>query len=339
MGNVSNKINIAVVGGTGVVGETIVELLPNCKLEIDKLYVLASANSIGKSLTFRNKKVFVEELSDFDFSCVQLALFAAGQKVSKEYCPKAVESGCYVIDNSSAYRSDPKVPLIVPEVNAKDLVGLNGPSIIANPNCSTIQMTVALEPFFRLFGIKRVNVSTYQSVSGTGRKAISELISQTTSLLNGKFENPKVYSKQIAFNAIPHIDEFLDNEYTKEEMKMFHETQKIFNSDDILVNATAVRIPTIFGHAESINVETKEIADIDILKKEYKKAPGVILLSDKEKYPTCLSDAVGKLEVFIGRLRRDITLPNGVNLWVVADNIRKGAAWNAIQIAELLFVK
>ncbi len=333
-----NKIDIAVIGATGVVGETIIELLAKSKIPINELYLLSSAKSIGRTVSFSNRQIYVEDLAEFDFSKVALALFAAGSEVAKKYCKKAIEKGCYVIDNSSAYRDDPKIPLIVPEVNSHKLEQIKVPSLIANPNCSTIQMCVALEPIYRLYGITRVTVSTYQSVSGTGRKAISELVSQTTSLLNGKIEAPKVYDKPIAFNAIPHIDDFLDNEYTKEEMKMFNETQKIFSDQEILVNATAVRVPTIFGHSESINVETKSPVDLEQLKKEYSKAKGVKLFKNTN-YPTAMTDAVGKLDVFIGRIRKDITHQNAINLWVVADNVRKGGAWNTIQIAELLVSK
>ncbi|NQY42884.1 MAG: aspartate-semialdehyde dehydrogenase [Legionellales bacterium] len=334
----SSKVNVAVVGATGVVGETIIQLLDNSSITVDKIFPLSSSRSIGKSIVFNNKNVYIEDLEGFDFSKVELALFAAGSEVSKQYCLKAVEKGCFVIDNSSAYRDDPNIPLIVPEVNAYELDNVKSPILISNPNCSTIQMCVALEPIYRLYGINRVNVSTYQSVSGTGRKAISELVSQTTNLLNGKEGEAVIYDKPIAFNAIPHIDEFLDNGYTKEEMKMFNETRKIFNDQEILVNATAVRIATIFGHSESVNVETKESVDLEALKKEYMKTKGLKFFDDQE-YPTAMTDAVGKLDVFVGRLRKDITRENALNLWVVADNVRKGGAWNTVQIAQLLVKK
>lgn len=329
------SIDVAVVGATGLVGEKIIELLEQSKLKINNLYPLASSASIGKAVVFKNRRYFIEELSKFDFSKVKITFLAAGSDIAKQYAENIVSKGSFVIDNSSAFRNYDDIPLVVPEVNGRVLSDTKHPCIIANPNCSTIQMCVALKPIHDLSEIKSINVSTYQSVSGAGRKGISELVKMTTALLNGKFEEAGVFAKQISFNCIPHIDDFCDNGYTKEEMKMFNETRKIFSNKNLSINATAVRVPTIFGHSESLNVETKNPIGLEELIRVYKKSKG-IKYYDYPNYPTALSDAVGKNEVFIGRLRKDMAKENAVNLWVVADNVHKGAAWNAIQIAELL---
>jgi len=330
-----DMIDLAIVGATGIVGETILSLLEHSTLAIRKIFPLSSKNSIGKAIIFKNKEIYVESLEAFDFTQVKLVLFAANNDIAKKYAPKAVKSGCWVIDNSSEFRNDDNIPLIVPEINGNIVSTLRTPCIIANPNCSTIQMCMALKPIYDKAGISRVNVATYQSVSGTGKKAIIELAKQTGDLLNGRPIKATIYSKQIAFNVLPHIDVFLDNGYTKEEMKMSWETKKIFNDDDIKINATAVRIPTFFGHSEAINIETREHISILDVERALKKFSGIKIIKGKEPYPTPMLDSVGNNNVFVGRIRKDITHPNGINLWVVTDNVRKGAAWNALQIAEL----
>jgi aspartate-semialdehyde dehydrogenase len=332
------KLNVAVVGATGAVGETFLTVLEERKFPIKNLYPLASARSVGKTVSFKNQQVDVLDLALFDFSQVDIALFSAGGAVSKEYAPKAAAAGCIVIDNSSTFRYEADIPLVVPEVNPHRIADYKNRGIIANPNCSTIQMVVALKPLYDAVGINRINVATYQSVSGTGKKAISELIAQMGDLLNGKPAKVAVYPEQIAFNAIPHIDQFEDNGYTREEMKMVWETRKILEDDAIMVNPTAVRVPVIYGHSEAIHVELKKPMTAAQARAILSKAPGVKVVDNtaKASYPTVLKHAVGRDEVFIGRIREDISHPCGLNLWVVADNIRKGAASNAIQIAEIL---
>ena len=331
-------VNVAIVGVTGAVGETILSLLQERKFPVGKLYPLASARSVGKSVLFKNKNLNVEDLATFDFSQVDIALFSAGGSVSKQYAPIAVAAGAIVIDNTSCFRYDNDIPLVVPEVNPLAIAQYTKRGIIANPNCSTIQMLVALKPIYDAVGISRINVATYQSVSGTGKKAITELINQVGELLNGRTIKPVVYPQQIAFNAIPHIDEFEDNGYTREEMKMVWETRKILEDDSIMINPTAVRVPVLYGHSEAINLELKSPLTADDARKLLQKAPGVKVIDDpnKLKYPTAFGNAAGHDEVFVGRIRQDISHPCALNLWVVADNIRKGAATNAIQIAEIL---
>jgi aspartate-semialdehyde dehydrogenase len=332
------KVNVAVVGATGAVGETMLQVLEQRKFPVDKLYPLASKNSAGKFIRFNKQSIEVTDLALFDFSKVDIALFSAGGSVSAEFAPIAANAGCVVIDNTSHFRYEEDIPLVVPEVNPHAIADYTKRNIIANPNCSTIQMLVALKPLYDAAGIKRINVATYQAVSGSGKKAVSELVEQVGNLLNGKPVEAKVYPQQIAFNAIPHIDDFQDNGYTKEEMKMVWETQKIFEDDTILVNPTAVRVPVLFGHSEAINVELEKPLDVTKAKALLKKAPGVTVVDDvaKLQYPTAMKNAVGKDDVFVGRIRQDISCPNGLNLWVVADNVRKGAATNAVQIAEIL---
>ncbi|EHL31212.1 aspartate semialdehyde dehydrogenase [Legionella drancourtii LLAP12] len=278
------------------------------------------------------------DLAEFDFSQADIALFSAGGAVSKEYAPKAAAAGCVVIDNSSCFRYEDDIPLVVPEVNPHRIAEYTNRGIIANPNCSTIQMVVALKPLYDVAGITRINVATYQSVSGTGKKAVSELIAQMADLLNGRPAKVDVYPQQIAFNAIPHIDQFEDNGYTREEMKMVWETRKIMEDDSIMVNPTAVRVPVIYGHSEAIHVELKKPMTAAEARTILAKAPGVKVVDNitKASYPTVIKNAVGRDEVFVGRIREDISHPNGLDLWVVADNIRKGAASNAVQIAEIL---
>jgi aspartate-semialdehyde dehydrogenase len=314
------------------------EILEERHFPINHLYALASSRSAGESLSVCGKTLEVMDTEKFDFSQVQIAFFSAGAETSKTYVPKAVAAGCLVIDNTSAFRYDDNVPLVVPEVNPDALDRVHESGIVANPNCSTIQMLVAVNPIYQAVGIRRINVATYQSVSGAGRSAIHELATQTGALLNGKPAKPKVFSAQIAFNTIPKIDVFEDNGYTKEEMKMMWETQKILNDPDILVNPTAVRVPTFFGHSEAIHLETRDEFSLDEVYDWLQAASGVQCIQGND-YPTAMEQAVGQDDVWVGRIRRDITHPQGLNLWCVADNIRKGAATNAIQIAELLIEK
>ncbi|MDQ2994859.1 MAG: aspartate-semialdehyde dehydrogenase [Pseudomonadota bacterium] len=329
-------VNVAVLGASGAVGETIIEILAERQFPVEKLFLLASERSAGKRINFNDSYVRIEDVANFDWKDVDIALFSAGGSVSAQYAPIATAAGCIVIDNTSHFRYDSDVPLIIPEVNADALKNYTKRNIIANPNCSTIQMLVALKPIYDAVGITRINVATYQSVSGAGQSGISELAKQTAEILNGHNAVAKKFSKQIAFNVLPHIDEFLENGYTREEMKMVWETQKIFNDPNINVNATAVRVPVFFGHSEAIHIETERKITAAEVKKLLRKAPGVVLVNKNEDYPTAVTDAAAKDGVFVGRVREDISHPNGINLWVVADNIRKGAALNAVQIAELL---
>ncbi len=332
------KLNVAVVGVTGAVGQVMLDVLKERDFPVANLFPLASARSVGKTIQFKNQELDVQDLATFDFTDIDIALFSAGGSVSKEYAPIAAAAGCVVIDNTSCFRYDDDIPLVVPEVNPQAIAQYTNRGIIANPNCSTIQMVVALKPLYDAVGITRINISTYQAVSGTGKKAISELIAQLGDLLNGRSVDPVVYSQQIAFNVLPHIDEFQENGYTREEMKMVWETRKIFNDDSIMVNPTAVRVPVIYGHSEAIHVELKAPLSAVKARKLLSKAPGVVVVDDsaKSKYPTAFVHATGRDEVFIGRIREDISHPCGLNLWVVADNLRKGAATNAVQIAEIL---
>ena len=330
-----DKYNVAVAGATGAVGRKILEILEQRSFPLENLKLLASSRSAGSELDFKGVKIGVEELRQDSFSGVDIALFSAGAGVSREFAPAAVKSNCVVIDNSSAFRMEPDIPLVVPEVNP-NAIG-DDPGIIANPNCSTIQMVVALKPIHDKFKIKRVVVSTYQSVSGSGQKAIEELKKQALELLNGKEVIPKVYPHQIAFNCLPHIDKFLKNGYTKEEMKMVNETRKIMGDDSIQVSPTTVRVPVIYSHSEALNVETEGPITASAVRELLTSQTGVCVIDDPEKnaYPLA---TVGedRDEVFVGRIRDDITRERAVNFWVVSDNLRKGAALNAVQIAELL---
>ena len=334
----SEAVDIAVVGATGAVGEAMMEILEQREFPVGKLYALASERSAGKTVRFRGKSITVSDLAEFDFSKTAIALFSAGGSVSKEHAPRAAASGCVVIDNTSHFRRQEDIPLVVPEVNPGALAAYRSTRIIANPNCSTIQMLVALKPIYDAVGISRINVATYQAVSGTGKAAIEELAGQTARLLNGQPTEAKVYSKQIAFNALPHIDTFEENGYTREEMKMVWETQKILEDPDITVNATCVRVPVFYGHSEAVHIETNTKITADAARKLLEDAPGVTLTDGREDgaYPTAVTDGAGSNPVFVGRIREDISHPTGLNLWVVADNLRKGAALNSIQIAELL---
>ena len=332
----SRAFDVAVLGATGLVGQHMIEILEQRNFPINKLYPLASSRSAGGTVSFKGKDVTVLDAETFDWSSVQLGFFSAGGSVSAKYAPIAAEAGCVVIDNTSHYRYDADIPLVVPEVNPHALADFRNRNIIANPNCSTIQMMVALKPIQDAVGIARINVSTYQSVSGAGKSAMDELAHQTAALLSGKEVKAKAFSRQIAFNVIPQIDVFTDNDYTKEEMKMVWETQKIMGDDSILVNATAVRVPVFFGHGEAIHLETRSPIDAQEVKNLLANAPGVKLMAEREDFPTQVGNASGHDDVFVGRIRNDISHPNGINMWVVSDNVRKGAATNSIQIAEVL---
>ena len=332
------KFNVAIAGATGAVGEVLIELLETRDFPIDTLHLLASSRSAGTSLNFAGKRITVSAIDDFDFSQAHIGLFSAGGSVSAEYAPKAAAAGCVVVDNTSHFRRDDDIPLVVSEVNPEAIAGYTNRNIIANPNCSTMQMLVALKPIHDAVGIERINVATYQAVSGTGKSAIEELASQTARLLNAQTIESKVYPKQIAFNVLPHIDTFQDNGYTREEMKMVWETQKILGDETIRVNPTCVRVPVFHGHAEAVHIETKAPISADVATDLLEQAPGIVVMDKREDggYPTPVGDAAGTDPVFVGRIRNDISHPNGLNLWVVADNLRKGAALNSVQIAEEL---
>lgn len=334
----SKTYDVAVVGATGAVGETMIEILEQRNFPVGKVYALASERSAGKRIPFKDGSLVVEDLATFDFSKVQIGLFSPGASVSAEYAPKAAAAGCVVIDNTSQFRYDDDIPLVVPEVNPEKVADYKNRGIIANPNCSTIQMLVALKPIYDAVGISRINVATYQAVSGTGKEAIEELASQTANLLNAKPITPSVYPKQIAFNVLPQIDVFMDNGYTKEEMKMVWETQKILGDADILVNPTAARVPVFFGHSEAVHIETKQKITAERVRELLAAAPGVTLLDQRSDggYPTAVTESSGNDDVFVGRIREDISHPTGIDLWVVSDNVRKGAALNSVQIAEVL---
>lgn len=330
--------DVAVVGATGAVGETMLSILEERQFPVGKLYPLASSRSAGKTIRFGGKDVTVQDLAEFDFSQVQIALFSAGGSISAEYAPKAAEAGCVVIDNTSHFRYDDDIPLVVPEVNPDAIADYKKRNIIANPNCSTIQMLVALKPLHDAAHIERINVATYQAVSGAGRTAMEQLATQTAHLLNGKEYEADKYPKQMAFNVLPQIDVFLDNGYTKEEMKMVWETRKIFGDDSIQVNPTAVRVPVFYGHSEAVHIETRDKLSAEEATKLLRKAPGVEVLDTREPggYPTAVTEGATKDPVYVGRIRDDISHPHGLDLWVVADNVRKGAALNSVQIAEIL---
>lgn len=334
----SKKYDVAIVGATGAVGEVLISILDERNFPINNLYPLASKRSAGSKVKCQGKSWLVENLDSFDFSKVQIGLFSAGGDISAKYVPIATATGCVVIDNTSHFRRDEDVPLVVPEVNSHAIADYTNRNIIANPNCSTIQMLVALKPIYDAVGIERINVATYQAVSGSGKEAITELTNQTANLLNGKDIEVEVYPKQIAFNAIPHIDDFQDNGYTKEEMKMVWETQKIFEDENLLVNPTAVRIPVVYGHSEAVHIETKRKITAKDALDLLEKADGVTVMDDRSDggYATPFTEATNNDSTFVSRIREDISHERGLNLWVVSDNIRKGAALNTIQIAEIL---
>jgi len=334
----NKKFDVAVVGATGVVGEALLEILAERKFPVGTIHAVASERSIGKTVNFGNRELDVSDLAEFDFSQVSIGLFSAGASVSAEYAPKAAAAGCVVIDNTSRFRYEDEIPLVVPEVNAEAIANYKDTGIIANPNCSTIQLVVALKPIYDAVGIDRINVATYQSVSGAGRKAVEELVRQTASMLNGRPLEIEGDNIQIAFNAVPHIDVFEDNRYTKEEMKIVWETRKILGNDELLINPTAVRIPVFYGHSEAVHIETKEKITAAKACELLRSAPGITLLDGVETgdYPTAVTQSSGTDPVYVGRVREDISHPRGINLWVVSDNIRKGAALNSVQIAEIL---
>ncbi|WP_411726591.1 aspartate-semialdehyde dehydrogenase [Methyloglobulus sp.] len=330
--------NVAVVGATGAVGESMLAILEERNFPVGEVYALASRKSVGKRIPFKGGTLKIEDLAEFDFSKAQIGLFSAGGSVSAEFAPKAVAAGCIVVDNTSHFRYDDDIPLVVPEVNPEKIADYKNRGIIANPNCSTIQMLVALKPIYDAVGIDRINVCTYQAVSGTGKKGIEEVVKQTSKLLNGQPIETNVYPKQIAFNVLPQIDVFMDNGYTKEEMKMVWETQKILGDQTVKVNATAVRVPVFYGHSEAVHIETRNKIDANTVRELLAKAPGVTVLDERKNggYPTAVTESSGHDDVFVGRIREDISHPHGIDLWVVSDNVRKGAALNSVQIAEIL---
>ncbi|MCX7121162.1 MAG: aspartate-semialdehyde dehydrogenase [Gammaproteobacteria bacterium] len=329
------KFNIAIVGATGLVGEALLTILAERNFPVEKLFPLASEKSAGQSVLFHDTEFTVEALSSFDFSKADIAFFAAGTDISLRYAPIAAKAGCTVIDKSTAFRADKNIPLVVPEVNPEALKNYRDNNIIANPNCSTIPLVVAIKPIYDEFGVNRINIATYQSVSGAGKQGIEALAAETAILLNGQEIEKLSLGKQIAFNVIPKIDAFYDNAYTLEEMKLVWETQKIMGDGNILINPTAVRVPVFFGHSAAVHIETKRFADAKAVKQLLAKTPGIIVI-DGDDYPTPVTDAANQDAVFVGRIRNDISHKNGIDLWIVSDNVRKGAALNAIQIAELL---
>ncbi|KJY81613.1 aspartate-semialdehyde dehydrogenase [Vibrio galatheae] len=331
----SQQYNVAILGATGAVGETILEVLQERKFPVGELFLLASERSEGKTYRFNGKTVKVQNVEEFDWSQAHIALFSAGGELSAKWAPVAADEGVIVIDNTSQFRYEYDIPLVVPEVNPEAIAEFRNRNIIANPNCSTIQMLVALKPIHDAVGIERINVSTYQSVSGAGKAGIDELAGQTAKLLNGMPAENEQFSQQIAFNCIPQIDQFMENGYTREEMKMVWETQKIFNDPGITVNPTCVRVPVFYGHAEAIHLETCAPIDAQEVINLLEQTEGIELFQG-EDFPTQVRDAGGKDHVMVGRIRNDISHHSGINLWVVADNVRKGAATNAVQIAEVL---
>jgi aspartate-semialdehyde dehydrogenase len=336
-GMAQKKMNIAVAGATGAVGNQMIRCLEEMDFPMNSVAFLASSRSVGRQLRFKGDLIDVKELKEDSFKWFDIALFSAGGGTSEKFAPFAAKDGCVVVDNSSAWRMDPQVPLVVPEVNPHAIAQHTAKGIIANPNCSTIQMVVALHPIHKKYGIKRIVVSTYQAVSGTGKKAIDELLDQTRSMINFLEYEKKVYPHRIAFNCLPHIDTFLGNGYTKEEMKMVNETRKIMEDDSIAVTATTVRVPVFFGHSESVNIETHEPVSVEGVRALLENAPGVQVMDDpgKNLYPLA-TDAAGQDLTLVGRIRQDESIPNGINMWIVADNIRKGAATNTVQIAQIL---
>ncbi len=328
---------VAVVGATGAVGNEMIKTLERRNFPVDKLKLLASERSLGVNIEYKGNMIPVEVLKEDSFGGVQIGLFSAGGSISEKFAPLAAKAGCVVVDNTSAFRMVPDIPLVVPEVNPEAIAQYSTKGIIANPNCSTIQMVVALKPIHDAVKIKRIVVSTYQAVSGTGKKAIEELSLQTRALLSGQEPEVKVYPHRIAFNCLPQIDVFIENGYTKEEMKMVNETKKIFNDYSIGITATTVRVPVFFGHSESVNIETEKKITPREVRELLAKAPGVRVVDDpaKREYPLAI-DATGGDDTLVGRIREDESIPNGINMWVVADNLRKGAALNAVQIAEIL---
>ena len=332
------KVNVAVVGATGEVGQAILSILDQRDFPVAGLHVVASSRSAGKTIEFRDEELVVEDLDSFDFSGIDIGLFSPGASVSNIHAPRAAAAGTVVIDNTSRFRYDADIPLVVPEVNPEAIGQYAGRGIIANPNCSTIQMVMALKPVYDAAGIERVNVATYQAVSGKGKKAIEELEQQTIALFNGRPVIPTEHPRQMAFNVLPQIDAFQDNGYTREEMKMVWETRKILGDEALRVNPTCVRVPVFYGHSEAVHIETKEKIPVDEVRTLLNDFPGVVVIDEREDggYPTAVTEASGHDAVFVGRIREDLSHPRGINFWVVSDNIRKGAALNSIQIAEYL---
>jgi aspartate-semialdehyde dehydrogenase len=337
--NTPQGYRVAVLGATGLVGETMIRVLEEQDFPVSELFPLASSRSLGKRVEFRGRHLPVLDVAEFDFARAQIGLFSAGAEVSRVYAPKAAAAGCVVIDNTSEFRYEDDIPLVVPEVNPQAIAGYRKRGIIANPNCSTIQMVVALKPIYDAVGITRINVATYQSVSGAGKEAVDELAAQTTALMSGRDPDPpQVVAKRIAFNVVPQIDKFQDNGYTKEEMKMHWETRKILGDPSILVNATAVRVPVFFGHSEAVTIETRQKITAETARELLRKSPGIEVLDDRKPggYPTAATEAANRDTVYVGRIREDISHERGLNLWIVSDNIRKGAATNSVQIAQIL---
>ncbi|UUZ85973.1 aspartate-semialdehyde dehydrogenase [Paenibacillus sp. P26] len=337
--------NVAVVGATGAVGEQIIRLLQERNFPINELKLLSSARSAGSKLTFKGKEIVVQEAGPDSFEGVDIALFSAGGDVSRALVPEAVKRGTICIDNTSAFRMDPETPLVVPEVNIDKINENKG--VIANPNCSTIQMVQTLKPLYDRYGISRIIVSTYQAVSGAGARAIDEMLRQSGEVLAGRTAQPQILpvsslpvKHQIAFNAIPQIDKFVDNGFTYEEMKMINETKKILGDESLEVTATCVRIPVVYGHSESVYVELKQDFEVEEVKRSLSEAPGLVLVDNpaEQQYPLA-TEAAGKLDTFVGRVRRDLSNPRALNLWIVSDNLLKGAAWNAVQIAEYIAIE
>ncbi len=331
------KWNVAVVGATGAVGNAMIKVLEERNFPVNELKLLASERSAGKLLEYRGQKLAVQVLKEDSFTGVHIGLFSAGGSVSERFAPLAARAGCVVVDNTSAFRMVPEIPLVVPEVNPEAIKMYKNRGIIANPNCSTIQMVVALKPIHDAVRIKRIVVSTYQAVSGTGKRAIQELTEQTKDIVNGRTPKIEVYPYQIAFNCLPHIDVFLENGYTKEEMKMVNETKKILSDPSIGVTATTVRVPVFYGHSEAVNIETEKKITAQEVRQLLSRAPGVTVIDEPQaqRYPLAIM-AAGKDNTFVGRIREDESIAKGINMWVVADNLRKGAALNAVQIAEVL---
>jgi len=333
----SKKFNVALAGATGAVGNQMITCLEERDFPVQEIKLLASSRSKGRELTFKGRSVKVEEMTENSFEGMDIALFSAGGGTSEHFAPHAAKAGCVVVDNSSAWRMDPDVPLVVPEVNPHAVAGYTKKGIIANPNCSTIQMVVALNPIHQKYRIKRIVVSTYQAVSGTGIKAMDELSDQTRAIMSFSDSEANIYPHRIAFNCLPHIDVFLDNGYTKEEMKMLNETRKIMEDESIQVTATTVRVPVFYGHSEAVNIETEAPVSANEVKTMLASAPGIQVVDDPSgnMYPMPI-DAAGQDLTYVGRIRDDLSIANGINMWVVADNIRKGAATNTVQIAEIL---
>jgi aspartate-semialdehyde dehydrogenase len=333
----NKQYDVCILGATGAVGEAMLAILEQRKFPVRNLYPLASSRSAGSTVQFNGADMTVIDVDDFDFSKAQIGLFSAGGSVSEKYAPIAAAAGCVVIDNTAHFRYDRDIPLVVPEVNPHAIAQYKNRGIIANPNCSTIQMLVALKPIHDAVGIARINVATYQAVSGTGKEAIDELADQTRALFNHQDIKVEVYPKRIAFNVLPQIDVFLENGYTKEEMKMVWETHKIMEDDSIQVNPTAARVPVFYGHSEAVHIETRKKITAADARALLEKAPGVVVLDKREPggYPTAI-EAAGNDATYVGRIREDISHPMGLDLWVVSDNVRKGAALNSVQIAEIL---